>query len=81
MKKELVLILQICSNDDSFNDIEPITQTNDAIVGDDTVQSNFVGVVQDMQLENVCDETGVGDNSAECDNDERSNSLMINRPI
>ena len=42
--------------------IESIIQTNDATVGDDTVQSNFVGVVQDLQLENVCDETGVGDN-------------------
>ena len=51
-----------CSNDFSVNVIESITQTNDATVGGDTAQSNFVGVVQDMQLENVCDETGVGDN-------------------
>ena len=45
-----------------------ITQTNDAIVGDDTVQSNFVAVNQDLQLENVCDETGIGDNNAKCIN-------------
>ena len=38
--------------------IDGITQTNAAIVGGDTVQSNFVGVNQDLQLENLCDETG-----------------------
>ena len=48
--------------------IESITQTNDATVGDDTVQSNFVGINQDLQLENVCDETGLGDNVAICSN-------------
>ena len=46
-----------------------ITQTNDATVGDDTVQSNFVGMNQDLQLENVCDETGLGDNNAICGNE------------
>ena len=51
------------------NEIDPITQTNDATVGDDTVQLNFVGINQDLQLENVCDETGIGDNIAECAND------------
>ena len=45
-----------------------ITQINDATVGDDLVQSNFVGVNQDLQLENICDETGIGDNDAECNN-------------
>ena len=33
------------------------------------MQSNFVGVNQDLQLENVCDETGVGDNVAICSNE------------
>ena len=50
------------------NFIDSITQTNDAQVGDDTVQSNFVGGNQDMQLENLCDETGIGDNGAFCIN-------------
>ena len=59
----------------SINQINSITQTNNAIVGDDTLQSNFVGMNQDMQLENVCDETGLGDNVAICDNDFATNFI------
>ena len=57
----------VCSNNDRQNGIDSITQTNDATLGDDTLQLNFVGMNQDMQFENVCDETGVGDNNAQCD--------------
>ena len=32
-----------------------------------------------MQLENVCDETGLGDNSAECNNDSADNVIGYNR--
>ncbi|HTH23422.1 MAG TPA: hypothetical protein VL854_14475, partial [Nitrososphaeraceae archaeon] len=56
--------------DDPFNSIKTITQTNDGIVGDDLVQFNFVGINQNSQTENTCDETGLGDNDAECDNGE-----------
>ena len=31
-------------------------------------QFNFVGVNQDLQNENICDETGLGDNEAQCNN-------------
>ena len=55
-----------CINDLTSNEIESIVQDNDAIVGDDTVQLNFVAVTQDLLLQNVCDETGVGDNNAQC---------------
>ena len=41
---------------------------NVAALGDDTVQSNFVGTSQDLQAVNVCDETGLGDNIATCEN-------------
>ncbi|HTH23337.1 MAG TPA: hypothetical protein VL854_14050, partial [Nitrososphaeraceae archaeon] len=67
-----------CENNDQgiFNSINQITQTNDAaLVGDDTVQSNFIGVNQDSQTENVCDETGLGDNDAFCINPEIDNTL------
>ena len=59
------------------NFFEGITQTNDATAGDDTVQSNFVGVVQDMQLDNDCDETGVGDNEAFCSSELADNGLGL----
>ena len=65
----------ICTNGLPSNFIDSITQTNDAIVGDDTVQSNFVVVNQDMQLENLCDETGIGDNAAFCSNDSAANVI------
>ena len=65
----------ICENELSINQINPITQTNNAIVGGDTVQSNFVGMNQDMQLENVCDETGLGDNAALCNNNLATNFI------
>ena len=65
----------LCGNDLSINQINSITQMNNAIVGDDTLQSNFVGMNQDMQLENVCDETGLGDNVAICDNDFATNFI------
>ena len=55
-----------CVNDQTSSEIESITQDNDAIVGDDTVQLNFVAVNQDLLLQNVCDETGIGDNDADC---------------
>ena len=59
---------QTCDSDQG-NNIDTITQANDATtVGDDTVQSNFLGTSQDLQAINVCDETGVGDNDAECIN-------------
>ena len=48
------------------NEIDSITQTNTGPVGDDTAQSNFVGASQDAQTDNVCDETGLGDNAAQC---------------
>ena len=67
-----------CENNDQgiFNSINQITQTNDAaLVGDDTVQSNFIGVNQDSQTENACDETGLGDNDAFCINPEIDNTL------
>ena len=41
---------------------------NIATVGDDTAQSNFVGTSQDLQAVNVCDETGLGNNVAQCIN-------------
>src|SRR4030095_7965362 len=43
-----------CENVGS-NFIDSITQANDALIGDDTVQSNFVGISQDLQTVNVCD--------------------------
>ena len=64
-----------CNNDNSRNSIPSITQTNDAAGGDDTVQLNFVGMSQDTQLENVCDETGIGDNNADCNNDFAGNFI------
>ena len=30
--------------------------------------SSFVGVNQDAQTDNICDETGLGDNDAQCNN-------------
>ena len=48
------------------NEIDSITQTNTGTEGDDTAQSNFVGASQDAQTDNVCDETGLGDNAAQC---------------
>ena len=39
------------------------------------MQFNFVGINQDLQLENVCDETGLGDNTAGCDNEASSNFI------
>ena len=66
----------LCNNDVAFNGIEDITQINDAdLVGDDTVQSNFVGTSQDLQSVNVCDETGPGDNIATCSNALASNVI------
>ena len=57
-----------------------IFQMNDAIVGDDTAQSNFVGVNQDLQLSNLCDETGVEDNFSICGN-EWHQLYWTNKPI
>ena len=52
------------------NLVAEITQVNDAsLVGDDTVQSNFVGISQDLKVSNVCDETDVGANLAICSSD------------
>ena len=69
----------ICANEDNaHNEIDAnlgITQTNAAVVGGDTVQTNFVGVNQDLQLENLCDETGVGDNFAICSNEIAQNFI------
>ena len=39
------------------------------------MQSNFVGMNQDLKLENVCDETGLGDNDEECSNDTADNFI------
>ena len=58
--------LASCVNDQTSSEIESITQDNDATVGDDTVQLNFVAINQDLLLQNVCDETGIGDNNAQC---------------
>ena len=58
----------ICENEVLSNNIEEIGQLNIATVGDDTVQSNFAGTSQDLQAVNVCDETGLGDNVAQCIN-------------
>src|SRR4030095_7949514 len=55
-----------CLNHQITNEIESITQDNDALVGDDTVQQNFVAITQDLFLQNVCDETGIGDNAPDC---------------
>ena len=61
--------IAICENVESLsNNIEEIGQLNIATVGDDTVQSNFVGTSQDLQAVNVCDETGLGDNVAHVQN-------------
>ena len=68
MKKELVLILQSVRIEVPSNKIEEIGQLNIATVGDDTVQSNFVGASQDLQTVNVCDEIGLGNNVAQCIN-------------
>jgi hypothetical protein len=65
-----------CDNNDPEDLIDPITQTNDApTVGDDTVQSNFVGITQDVLLNTVCDENGVGDNAADCTSDFAENNV------
>ncbi|HTH21365.1 MAG TPA: hypothetical protein VL854_04035, partial [Nitrososphaeraceae archaeon] len=61
-----------CSNELTSNNIDSITQGNDATVGDDTAQLNFVAVNQNLLLQNVCDETGIGDNAAIC-NDPNGN--------
>ncbi|HTH21049.1 MAG TPA: hypothetical protein VL854_02425, partial [Nitrososphaeraceae archaeon] len=66
-----------CTNNDAINEIIEISQENEVVVGDDAVQSNFVGINQDLQLQNVCDETGVGDNAALCQNDEALNTIGL----
>ena len=57
-----------CSND-IFNNIDSITQTNDvtSITGTDTEsQSNLFTVTQNLVATNNCDESGLGDNNANC---------------
>ena len=39
------------------------------------MQSNFVGINQDTQAKNVCDETGIGDNAAICANHYAANFI------
>ena len=39
------------------------------------MQLNFVGMNQDLQFENVCDETGVGDNDEQCTSDTAYNPI------
>ena len=67
--------LGTCINEIPGVTIDTITQTNDAQAGDDTVQLNFVGMNQDLKLENVCDETGLGDNDEQCSNDTADNLI------
>ena len=56
-----------CDND-ALNSIESITQTNTGVAsGDDSVsQFNFVGINQNLQTTNDCDESGGGNNEKEC---------------
>ena len=67
--------LGTCINEIPGVTIDTITQTNDAQAGDDTVQLNFVGMNQDLKLENVCDETGLGDNDEQCSSDTADNLI------
>ena len=56
-----------CEND-AFNSIESIEQTNTGEAsGDDSVsQVNFVGINQNLQTTNNCDESGDGNNEKTC---------------
>ena len=55
----------------ALNNIESITQDNIADNTDDAFsnQENDVAIDQDAGLVNTCDETGTGNNDADCDND------------
>ena len=69
-----------CHNDQPFNFIDFAVLLNNtandaSLVGDDTVQSNFVGTSQDLQATNDCDETGLGDNFAICHSDLAENLI------
>ena len=60
-----------CDNDIT-NDIFDMDQFNNApVVGQDFVQTNFMGIgqSQDIKAINDCDESGDGDSNPSCDND------------
>ena len=70
----------VCSNDFAFNDIEFLTQVNDAdgTHVDDIFQDNTGAFSQTMTLNNDCDATTIsddGDNYAECNNNSAENSI------
>ena len=74
------LILQTCTNFDALNNIDSITQTNDATAThvDDIFQDNTGSFSQVMTLNNDCDATTIsddGDNSADCKNDSAANAI------